>query len=465
MKKREMKKRIEDGFSELAPDIFEIVWETAEELEFVCSKTDAIQLAEQENGCKTQTQEHGRMERISFGFGKVFTNRFPRYVFSMCACLALICLCIFGIRGNNQDVVYMVLDINPSIQVEMNRENQVKRLRGLNQDGKDVVKELKWKKEEPVQELLDVLLQDVVDKSYLGENGGILVTLSAPDKEICEKLEHALGEGIDRKLTELKVPGVMTAFQQTQINHARQGRKILEAELEQSCGMRQEEVEQMSVMELIQYCQDYTSVELKLSEVSAKEREAQLQQKQEDKASPKPKDLADKEKDDQKLKDQKLETPKPKDQKPDDQKPDDQQSMIQEEPERPLEEDEQPEEQQPFDGEESLPEEEEQQPEEKTFPQEAVPGEAPPSAGEALSGEVMNPGDGNSQTETPKEGTEGNRPDHDSDQENGPDMDGGSEGSEEDNDPIQMVTPGESGIGKDSIEDQIEKDEDKKDRD
>lgn len=222
MKKREMKKRIEDGFSELAPDIFETVWEAAEELELVGFKADAIQLADQQNGCMTKAQEHGGQDRISFEFGKAFTNRFPRYVLSMCACLAVICLCIFGVRGNSQDVVYMVLDINPSIQVEMNRANQVKRLRGLNQDGKDVVKELKWKKEEPVQELLDVLLQDVVDKSYLGENGGILVTLSAPDKEICEKLEHALGEGIDRKLTELKVPGVMTAFQQAKADHAKQ---------------------------------------------------------------------------------------------------------------------------------------------------------------------------------------------------------------------------------------------------
>ncbi len=457
MKKREMKKRIEDGFSELAPDIFETVWEAAEELELVGFKADAIQLADQQNGCMTKAQEHGGQDRISFEFGKAFTNRFPRYVLSMCACLAVICLCIFGVRGNSQDVVYMVLDINPSIQVEMNRANQVKRLRGLNQDGKDVVKELKWKKEEPVQELLDVLLQDVVDKSYLGENGGILVTLSAPDKEICEKLEHALGEGIDRKLTELKVPGVMTAFQQAKADHAKQGRKILEAELEQSCGMRQEEVEQMSVMELIQYCQDYTSVELKLSEVSAKEREAQVQQKKEDKVSPKTENLADKEKDDQKIKGQKSEDQKQKNQMPDDQKPDDQKPVVKDEPDDLLSEEDEQTEEPPFDGEDSLPEEEEQQPEEKNLPQEAVPGEPPPSAGESLSGEVVEPGDANSQTEPPKEGLEQNKPDQgsvedeDSVQENEPGMNEDAQGSEEDNAPIQMVTPGQSGIEKDLI--------------
>lgn len=469
MKKREMKKRIEDGFSELAPDIFENVLEAAEEL--VCFQVDAGQLTEQNNEKRILAQEHGRQERTSFWFGKLFTERFPRYVLSMCACLAMICLCIFSVREKSQNVVYMVLDINPSIQVEMNRANQVKRLRGLNQDGKDVVKELKWKKEEPVQELLDVLLQDVVEKSYLGENGGILVTLSAPDKDICEKLEHSLGEGIDRKLTELKVPGVMTAFQQAKADHAKQGRKILEAELEQSCGMKQEEVEQMSVMELIQYCQDYTSVELKLSEVSAKEREAQVQQKQEDKVPKKTETLADEDKDSQKPKDQKSEDQKSKAPKLEDQKP-----SIEEEPDLPPEEDGQSEEQPPLDGEPSVPEEEEQPeeqqpPAEEVLPEGVVPEEQPPSAGEALSGGAINPEDENSQTGTPQEGSEQNKPDQgskedeESDQEDGPDMNGGSQGSEEENEPIQMVTPGQSGIEKDSVEDQNEKDEDKKDRD
>lgn len=467
MKKREMKKRIEDGFSELAPDIFETVWEAAEELELVCSRTEARQLAEKENAKKALVQEHRTRERTSFGFGKVFTKRFPRYVLSMCACLAMICLCIFGIRRDKQDLVYMVLDINPSIQIEMNRENQVKRLKGLNQDGKDVVKELKWKKEEPVQELLDVLLQDVVEKSYLGENGGILVTLSAPDKDICDKLEHALGEGIDRKLTELKVPGVMTAFQQAKADHAKQGRKILEAELEQNCGMRKEEVEQMSVMELIQYCQDYTSVELKLSEVSAKEREAQIQQKKEDNGPKKSETLIDE--DNQKTKDQKTKAQTPEEQKPKD-------LPVKKESDLPSEGDEQPEGQQPLDTEESLSEEDEQPEEqqpldiEESLPEEAVPGEQPPSAGEVLSGEAMSPGNGNSQTDMPKEGTEANGPgkesteEEESVQENEPNMGGDSQGSEEENDPIQMVTPGQAGIEEDSIEDQDEKDEDKRKR-
>lgn len=254
MKKKELKKRIEDGFSELSPDLFEAVWEESRKQEVAWTKTES--------------------EKPSAS-GKFYTGRFPKYAWSLCASLAILCLCIFGVLGQKEESVYMVLDINPSIQVEMNEAHQVKRLKGLNQDGKDVVKELKWKKRESVQELLDVLLQDVVEKSYLHENEGILVTLAAPNKVICENLERTLGEGIDRKLTELKVSGVTTAFQEVQSSSEREGRKLLEAELTKSCGMDEKQVQQMSVIELIQYCQDYTSLELKLSAASEKERAAQ----------------------------------------------------------------------------------------------------------------------------------------------------------------------------------------------
>ncbi len=256
MKKKELKKRIEDGFSQLAPDMFEAVMEAAEEENIVWSQKDSKQLREQEKrGIR------------------------PRYALSFCTCLAMICMCIFGIFTEKQDHVFMVLDINPSIRVEVNEFRQVESLKGLNQDGKDVVKELKWKKRESVQELLDVLIQDVVEKSYLRDNEGILVTLSASRQDICENLERTLEEGIDRKLTELKVSGVTTAFRQTQNKTEKEGRKMLETELVKCSDLDEEQAQKLSVRELIQYCQDYTSLELKLSEASNKADGTQIQQK------------------------------------------------------------------------------------------------------------------------------------------------------------------------------------------
>ena len=274
MKKRELKKHIEDGFSQLAPDIFEAVMETAEEQNLILSKTELDhslqQKAEEKKSLRSSEEDfESKLER-SFSFGKIFNERVPRYVFSACAGLVIICLCIFGVLGTDSDGVYFVLDINPSIQVEVDQSCRVKRLKGLNQDGKDVIKELSWKKQEPVQELIDLLIQDVVEKSYLSEGGGILVTITAADQGIGDKLEHTLSDGISQKLIELEVFGVTTAFQRANDSSAREGRKLLEAELMEACGLSEQQVQDMTVLELIQYCQENTSMELDVSEVSKK---------------------------------------------------------------------------------------------------------------------------------------------------------------------------------------------------
>ena len=152
MKKREMKKRIVDGFSEMAPEMFEAVVEAVEEQKLALSETEKeepmLQTVRGIPPFEHKADLRDNTEQKSSWFGKVITERFARYALSMCAGLALICLFIFHVPGKSQDVVYMVLDINPSIQVEMNQAHQVERLRGLNQDGKDVVKELKWKRKE-----------------------------------------------------------------------------------------------------------------------------------------------------------------------------------------------------------------------------------------------------------------------------------------------------------------------------
>lgn len=248
MKKEELKNRIGDGFSELAPNVFDNVMATVEERKINLSAV------EQEEIIKP-----------------VPRRRFAGYAMSVCAALVVICLCLFGVFEENKTSVYMVLDINPSIQIEMDKSYHIKNIKGLNEDGKNVVKELKWKKKESIQDLMGTLIKDVVDKSYLRENEGILVTLSASDNKVCRDLENKLGECIDNKLEELKVNGVTTAFQKSEKGSAKKGRQILESELAENYGVDENQAKQMSVMELINYCQDSTSLKLDISKKQSKE--------------------------------------------------------------------------------------------------------------------------------------------------------------------------------------------------
>lgn len=163
-----------------------------------------------------------------------------------------------------------MLDINPSIQIAMDRSYQVEHLEGLNEDGKDVIKKLKWNKKEAVFDLLDTLLQDVAEESYLQKDSGILVTICPDDQDIFVDLEFKLGKQIDRTLQQMGISGVVTAFQHGSKGNGMEGRRQLENKLLEEYGIDIGQTKQMSVMELIQYCQTHTTLGLTLSSDSGK---------------------------------------------------------------------------------------------------------------------------------------------------------------------------------------------------
>ncbi len=259
MRKRELKKKIEQGFSELAPDMVETALEEAGQQVLAHTAREPFQPRQTEPGMRRNA----------------FQGRFRKRTLSACVGFAVVCLCFFGLIQQQQDAVAIVLDINPSIQVEVNGDYQVKRLSGLNEDGKSIVEKLEWQKDESLQDLLDVLIQDTVQKSYLDENGGILVSLFTADTDTFKDLECEVETRIDEKLVELEIPSVTVAFQQIKDSPAKEGRKLLEKKLVESYGLDKKQAAQMTVAELIEYCEENTSVDLEVSKRHAKERQSQ----------------------------------------------------------------------------------------------------------------------------------------------------------------------------------------------
>lgn len=262
MNKQEMKKSIQDGFSELSPDIFASILEVAEKENLVQwnmksdpSKEDA----------EYQDLENFDINRISSEHRTNVLRRFSKYALSACACLALICMYIIGISGKDQNEMCLLLNINPSLKVVMNESCQIKDVQGLNEDGVMIAEKLMWNQKESVFDLLDHVLQDTADASYLSEDGGILVTICVSDPDVYEDLENKIGKSIDRKLDEMEIPDVITAFQQGTEDLSEDGRTHLETELADQYGADLSQIQQMSVVDLIRYCRKNTSMDLKLS--------------------------------------------------------------------------------------------------------------------------------------------------------------------------------------------------------
>ena len=228
-------------------------------------------------------QQTGHAEngnQMTFSFGKSYGKWSLKAAFSVCVCLAAVCLCIlFGI-GEKEDTAYLVLDVNPSIQIEIDASCQVRNLEGLNGDGKEIVDVLEWKENEPVQKVLDGLLESMVEKAYLESGGAILVTLSAAKESFGDNLEREAKSGIGRRLKELDVADVTVAFCQTGTAFGAKGREFLEEQLAAQCDVTIDEVKEMTVGELISYCQEHTKTAVKISEESCVEEETE---KKEDK--------------------------------------------------------------------------------------------------------------------------------------------------------------------------------------
>ena len=204
MRKNEIKRKIQDGFLELSPEIFEAVMDTAKKENLMPLKTEY-----EEKGTDAEIRN---LENVCKGLGSQnrFWINFPKYAMSVCTCLLVFFLWVSGIFGGKQEDVFLVLDINPSVQIVMNDSYQVKRLNGLNEDGKEFIKKLEWSKKESVFDLLDLLLQGAVEESFLRDDSGILVTICLSEQKLYEDLESKLGEKIDQKLKEIGVCGVLT---------------------------------------------------------------------------------------------------------------------------------------------------------------------------------------------------------------------------------------------------------------
>ena len=266
MNKNDLRVKMQSGFLEAAPDVYEAVLRAAEKNELMPEDTTPYEEGKSAYGSikgSLAVSQAGFEERQAASHkGNIFWGNFSKYALSACAGVALVFMCLFGLLGRGQDDIYVMLDINPSIRMVMNKSYQVKKLEGLNQDGKDVIGSLDWKKKTPLLETLDALVEGSVKGSYLQEGGGILVTICASDQAMYEELESTMGTGIDESLGKMGISGVTTAFQSAERGSEEKGREQLEAELAEKYGADAAELSQMTVMELIEYCQKHGAAKL-----------------------------------------------------------------------------------------------------------------------------------------------------------------------------------------------------------
>lgn len=125
--------------------------------------------------------------------------------------------------GESQVIAYVGIDINPSLELGLDKEGKVKEARGLNGEGEKLLESVQYENL-PVNGVIKCITQEAVKQQYLtvGEENNIILTVStreerekilkkkaerepAKNTEVCAKIKKELTSEIKGELDKQKI--------------------------------------------------------------------------------------------------------------------------------------------------------------------------------------------------------------------------------------------------------------------
>ena len=129
-------------------------------------------------------------------------NKWMYSLAAMAACLVLMVTSVFQMGQMTYASVYMT--INPEVRIDVNRNDVVVGLDGINPDGNDLIAGYEYKKKD-LDLVMDELVDRAIDMGYLHEGGQISLVLDADSDEWIivhsDTLTTQLNEHLNEKLS------------------------------------------------------------------------------------------------------------------------------------------------------------------------------------------------------------------------------------------------------------------------
>ncbi|PGY10993.1 anti-sigma factor domain-containing protein [Bacillus sp. AFS031507] len=117
-------------------------------------------------------------------------------VWALMAALFIFLGSFFPMYQNNKAYAYMSIDVNPSIELSINKKMQVVEVTGYNKEGKEIISQLnKWEKED-VSKVAQTILAEMKKEGYLNTKENIIIS-TVRTKEAEVKIDKKLQENID----------------------------------------------------------------------------------------------------------------------------------------------------------------------------------------------------------------------------------------------------------------------------
>lgn len=237
MKKKELTNRIQEGFFELAPDMFDKIMEA--------------------------TENPVRNEELNISDTKKIHSFYHSSQFRMLRRVAIFIFVIglglgFGIFSSKEDesAYVLALDVNPSIQMELNNDYFVQKIVGLNADGENIIKKLTWEKNSSLEQTVGTITDKLVSEGYLRKDSGILITLIRKDEsQDCEELKNILNQELEKDTIKCGISGIKVAFQTVETKTKQTGKEILKEHMMKEYHMEHDKIDDMNIRDMIDYAE------------------------------------------------------------------------------------------------------------------------------------------------------------------------------------------------------------------
>lgn len=134
---------------------------------------------------------------------KSHTSVWMRYA-AAAACIGMCFLLIFGLRFQRREEAVVDFDVNPGIEIALNRSGKVVRMEAVNQEGEDILKKIDYKNRKADQ-VIGQMLDEMIKQGYLSKEklkNQILLSVQNGDRGETAKLKNRLNTVVSRYLAE-----------------------------------------------------------------------------------------------------------------------------------------------------------------------------------------------------------------------------------------------------------------------
>lgn len=158
-----------------------------------------VKKMEQDDYITRQEEENGSYRRW---------RKYAAAAVSFCLC----CVMFFSFQFSQRVDTIIDFDINPSIEIELNKKNKVIRMEGINAEGKGILKNIDYKNKD-VDSVIHRMLDEMISQGYLtGEKleNNILLSVEHENREEAEELQIRLHSAVGKYLEERQIVANIT---------------------------------------------------------------------------------------------------------------------------------------------------------------------------------------------------------------------------------------------------------------